>query len=1528
MKQSKKIAVILISILLLTAVLVSCKQETNGALSGNISDNMIIPPAENLIYSKNYKPVIICNEESKYSELLSEIQYCVYSTTYASPPIYTDSDQESTREIVFGKSEREVSKVAYKYLERLNREEGDISYLIYSDGSSVAIAFDEDIYGINAAATKAVDSIEKIFNGDDEIIIPKGTVAYNSFNALEYQEEIDAVKTEEQWKIFIQKANELGGDGEAIAAAVKDYYKMVCTDNVISWWANLYDPAVGGYYFSNSARNTEGFLPDIETTQQAIGQFESSGMFDDIDGNGAPGGYGKYMNGLPEWFRTQVVRFLKSLQDPETGFFYHPQWTKEEVNQHLSRRARDLNRAVGILHYFNSAPTYDTPNGDIGDGVLWSDYTGTETTPSPTHLTGRLIYASTETLAVSKVVPTAEAAIPSHMMSVSTFKAYLAEQLALNKAGKRSFYSIGNEIGSQVSQIQTRDKQLDPSGQTQPLGDVLIAWYTENQNPTTGLWDAGLTYDNTNAILKIGGTYTDFGYLFPNADLAFESCVQLLTTDEEPDAIVEVYNVWYAISNLMINVDKCATSEADRNYANEVRLKLLEMAPEAIILSARKQLAFKHEDGSIGYTVGQNCVTSQGMRVAPPGDGEGDVNATVIGMGGTIGNCLKALGLDGYQPGYFTKADRLKYLSILENLGPVIKNDVDVPIDYEDFDNEDVGNAPTNVEMKNQVGGSILVVDRVGGERGDHALEFDHKDGYETFNINSQSGALTASCFIFETDMMVKDAVYSTAAGDETTIIQLLMQPGVYMIAVKIDSNGNVKLMESSSNSWKNAKEQDIGVSAEMGEWFKLKIMYFIGDHDTVRIKVFFNNGLVAVTDNYYDSEGIKLTGIGTPKDVMDYVTITGLSSSTAVIDFDNMACYKTMDTYKRVPASGKQPAINIDPPDREQIIYDFDDGNIPEDFTVSGAQDRVVAESGALKVSGDAENPAKIILPINIRFGSAKCVVLDTDIIVGVGASGTIGRIYFTENAENKTPLACFDIAVVEIDGVDYTVLVEAPDGKPGAQISGTAIKLGGAFNLRMEYYEAEKTTLIYINGNLVNFSGSTCKNAEKYTARTLVVTSVAGASFDMTFDNFIFEKDVLEFKNTTTSEDYPRVEHSFDVLPNGATVTGNTDVKDGALVIGNPGDSFILPLNDRNVVTSAVISSFKITSDGYYASYIFTILDAAGTDIISFMVDVSENSIEIYEYYSGKRGIRLCTVELREASFTIDFKYYYKESVMNIFVNGNGVAATSVTDLYDRDYLTPTAIKIRKTAGVGIFKITECYAERAIELYSKITTAAADTPEIENTLTFESSSYENYPKVVTHALGTGSRLAIKAMMVGGVPSKTLAFTTTTGNNDSVYFSLQDSNKVNGATVLVYEADMLFDIAAGAPNAGVEIYFRKGSNYNARYILYFDESNTNNRLGDWWLSAGGKDKPLGVKENERFKIRFEYTVTDGTVVANIFVNGNYLGSCTRDGADIAVEEMDRIVFYTQGAMNGTVYFDNVKFYQTKELTPITANTP
>lgn len=1532
-----KFWLLLIVLSMLICIFASCKNSSsdsqNGVQGGNANDGSDsgaadAPNVPNLIFDYNNPPTLVCNDPEALADAISEVQFAVYYITYRTPSPVSDSTPKAAHEIVFGQSNREISKKAYTYLNRIEKEDEDVAYLIYSDGSSIAIAFHEDRYHINAAAFRAAEAFADVCRNKEYVAIAKGTVDSLVFDALEYQEELDAAETEAQWKIFERAVNDLGGDGAAVTAAVKDYYARVCTDDIVSWFANLYDPVTGGFYFSNGARNTPGFLPDAESTSQAIGELQSSGMLDKF----VESPEGLYIAGLPEWFRNQIVAFLKGLQDPETGYFYHPQWSKEEVNAHLSRRSRDMTKSCGLLKSFGSAPTYNTPSGVQGDGITKEQFLKENSTSPISALTGKLSDTGSF-VAVSKVVPTASVAVAPHLVSDKTFKAYLAEQSALNAAGKRSFYAIGNEIGSQVSEIKTRDKALAEMGETYSLGKILIEWYNEHQDKETGLWDKGVNYDATNALLKIVGTYDEFGSIFPNADLALQSCLTMAVSEDEALTVCYVYNIWFAIEELIDNVNKYSVSADEKAYANSVRKTLLDMAPEAIRISAEKQLQFKKKDGSFAFTAEGNCLTSQGLRVGVPGDEDGDVNATVICLGGTIGRCLTTMGVGHYAPGFYTEADRLRFIAILEDLGPVIKDDINVPIVYEEFDNEPVGNEPLNISIENPKSGSLTVIrDPLGENSDDQAVQFVNNAGdYETVHIGCQSNTLTASCFVFESDFLVK------SSSKDATFTQFYLQDAVYMINVA-EENGKIKLIETSSSSWATAKQQDLLVRLDFNVWNKIKIEYYLGDHYSVRIKVFVNDQLIAITDNYYDKSGEKLTGEGTPKDRMDFVSIIGLSSAESVVLYDNMACYKNGNVYKAPTANEKQPPINVDPPERDLVVYDFEKETIPQDFTVTANDGTVVRDvvsgDGVLKISGVSDKgktPSILSLPINVRFGRARCAVLDTNISVSQNASGTVSRFYFTESALNATPVFCFDLAVKEINGEKRVVIVEAPDGKASNMVDGIALALGEEFNLRVEYFEQETTALIYINDRLAGISGAACKNAAKYSATTLIMTGVAGNSYDITFDDLIYEKDTIEF-SSSDPDGKDRVEHSFKKLPEGAVLSGGAEITDRGLKLGALNASIKLPLEDRNSVASAVAFSAKLYSGEVKnapSSYVFTLADKAGLEIISFLIEITDDEVCVYEYYAAGKGTLIGTVPLLVNDFTLEFVYYYKQAVCNVKINGEAAGVTALTHLYDRDDLAPEYLYIKQISDATI-TITKCYAERALMIYKAQAAVNPEKPAEDVKLTFDTSSFGNLPTGITTNIATTAQVAIKALMNNGAPNKVLSFYTAPGNNDTLTFDMHSSKKLENAVATVFETDIFLDSTPTSSNSGVELYFRSSTGTNAYRIgLYFNE--------DDFIEASDYKNPSvtysvnwAVKEEERFTLRMEYIVKDGVMKVNLFVNGEYVGTSSRCYQDspIAVPDITRIAFYTINATDGTIYLDNTTLYHTLAPTEIPERKP
>lgn len=143
-----------------------------------------------------------------------------------------------------------------------------------------------------------------------------------------------------------------GGDADKIIDALGDL-RSIYKKETIEWLAGLYSPEVGGFYYSYSAKDGEGFLPDVESTVQVLNYLLHTGLI-------------KSFSELPEPMKRQIRSFVLSLFDPEDGYIYHPQWGKG-INE--ARRGRDLRWASGIankLGFSFPAPTAIERRGSVG----------------------------------------------------------------------------------------------------------------------------------------------------------------------------------------------------------------------------------------------------------------------------------------------------------------------------------------------------------------------------------------------------------------------------------------------------------------------------------------------------------------------------------------------------------------------------------------------------------------------------------------------------------------------------------------------------------------------------------------------------------------------------------------------------------------------------------------------------------------------------------------------------------------------------------------------------------------------------------------------------------------------------------------------------------------------------------------------------------------------------------------------------------------------------------------------------------
>lgn len=482
----------------------------------------------------------------------------------------------------------------------------------------------------------------------------------NDDSFSEYYKSEDEKYSKEAWQSL---KDNLGKENEDLFLALKDYY-TVFDPNVVVWLANLYDPKIGGLYYSNSGRDTEGYAPDVESTAQGFSIIPRSGMAY-LYGNA-------YKNVLPRDMLDEVGRYIKSLQEPN-GFFYNYQWSKE--SHVTSRLSRDLSSSLGILGYCGMRPTYNAPTGEKGDGIV---------IPLPNGV--RRKEATREELeknAPNVNVSNKESSHFEFLENCDAMKKYL-ESLKENK-GSLGWYYVGSTVNTLMRQVKARDNKLREEFYSDPenadkefygLRETIIDFFNENQDPESGHWEKEEGYLAVNAILKITGVYNQaeaeihYGEKLVNAAFGV-----VLSPDDGMTAIVDVYNPWSAVGGIIANLARYGREEiidgvllSKEERAERLRKYVKKSAVEAVHATKHKLSVFKKSDGSFSYTPKYSSPRSQRMPVAVPNSEEGDVNATELAINATTRAMFSTLELDNYRVNVFGACELKLYLDTVERI--------------------------------------------------------------------------------------------------------------------------------------------------------------------------------------------------------------------------------------------------------------------------------------------------------------------------------------------------------------------------------------------------------------------------------------------------------------------------------------------------------------------------------------------------------------------------------------------------------------------------------------------------------------------------------------------------------------------------------------------------------------------------------------------------------------------------------------------------------------------------------------------
>ena len=901
----KKILLLTLSLLLILAMCVSCNKkdgETKPSDDTNTpsGDNTDTPPSGNLVWSENTSTLILVSDSDNYG-ILEVLSTHVYETSGKIPQVKGADVEGDYGRIIVGDNGSDIAKKAYKKLDDYANLQGLFdskrsAWLIWSENGTIVIAYSDLL-----AKKDAIDYIAK--NYTTAAFGPgNGTLSKAMFDIEEY---LTVLRETEQAPYMQELGKILGAD--ALEAFKKLY--SIYDEDLYVWLANLWCPDNGGFYYSASARNNEGFLPDLESTGQALKIMDNAGLSVALGGS--------WQKMLPADIAEKLVKFAYDMQ-AEDGYFYHPQWG---TGISTSRRGRDAGWAKTILSGLGATPKYPYLSGI--------------TTPTASlHLTASLKGGSSAGL-VSKVVATA--ASNSKYESEASFIAYL-DSLKFNE----NSYSAGNVINSTTSEIKKAG-----------YWETLRKYLTDHQNPENGLWEDEVTYQSVNGLMKL---CTCFGSSYPNAEKALESAMQILMRpiDDELTGITYVYNPWVAIANLLHAVsDETKTT---------LRQMLRDNAKEIFLMTAEKLSAFAKDDGGFSYLRDYSSPFSQDSLVAVSGSVESDVNATTIAIS-TVVKYMEEV-LDLKFPPLYSRYEGIYFVDTLTSMGTIIKDsllakDPEV-ITFDEYEDDDIkvdANVVTNPHpaVENRIGDAetdgseyiwfeAALVPNPKKEAGntDYVLYAGDKtrpadSGHDKLIAEAASSTVFSvtnlgapgNCYVFEADMLFGGSESSTSPVAQLNFVRdtgksPLISAWVDFYQYTRGGQNYLRIQEYFAGA-DGVKDTEVVAGIPVDEWFKLRIeMYkdYSGEGGELKIKLkFFVNGkFVGVSDSGHYEKGAY-------KDfLVNAVKISYYRHTASSFYLDNIYVAKKNLTFEL----GKYESDAVERPVSDKKVYDFNDGSIP----------------------------------------------------------------------------------------------------------------------------------------------------------------------------------------------------------------------------------------------------------------------------------------------------------------------------------------------------------------------------------------------------------------------------------------------------------------------------------------------------------------------------------------------------------------------------------------------------------------------
>ncbi len=1123
----------------------------------------------------------------------------VFSAMKTLPVISSDSAQQQGNELVIGESSREISKRAYLRLNRLLEDnDGKRGWIIYSYEGSLCIAYDS-----KQSAELAASYVKETLLPHKTLVLDDGIVHEQTYDLMELADIQRQEMREEGFSLLDQTL------GKNAADELRMLYDLF-EPRMYLWLVNLYDPDIGGIYYSDSARDNEGFLPDLESTVQGFSLLSEIGIL--------PHGY---TNDLPADMKEKILEFAISLQ-AEDGYFYHPQWG---TNIQISRRGRDLGWAKRIINGLGGTSKYPLPGENV------------ELSPSSYALTAPL--GEGAALAASRLVAVAESennsTLPPHLQSLDNFKSYL-DGLDFETRS----YIVGNDLAAQHNEIRAAGEEYI---------DYLVKYLSDRQNPENGLWEEKVTYSSVNGLMKLSSVFWYFGATMPYAEKALESAVEMaLHTDlgafsESDIHVCSVYNPWVAMNNVLKAV------EASRGEAAMLVLRegLLEKAPELIKMTRIKIAPFRKLDGGFSYLKDTCSPGSQGVPTAVEGTAESDVNGTAIASTGITDTMEEVFGVK--LPEYFCELDREIAMEALENLGSVVKNPPEV-IEPETFDHwsEELVKSETQNGVITNLGATatVRVNDRdldeetnkykwfattvvknpsEGAKPTDYVLKVNTflRPGEEKTKAESASSvrfdirptSRTGDCYTYDADMMVASTEGSSVVGQLFFFSK--KDANCFSLNFTTYTAGGKQYLRIGENyqGLDGKKDANIVDKIPVGEWFNFRIEIYRGrdesSNTTVNALIYINGeykgwcdaGWVLGSNNYFSANPIEVASFSCYR------------HAQSEIYFNNVLCEKIKKDYVAPPAKPLNDGI-----------YDFTDEPLGEscpngaDTIVQGGEMAVVEVDGNKvfryqDTSESKSNAMKFDLS-EITLEGSNAYLYESEVTINSTANNDMTFGFLND----KGSIILNTSVVLTAKGDKYELVVTSmsdDDSKNGVRLAKTTV--GSSFKYAIAYFPDNGVYNMIIDGKVVAaYDGMYTQSSMK--VGTSWFWSSGSALLDAYFDNIKVVPAILGYVVPEVGEEDTNTPY-YGIYNFEGEDIGTAD-PEGATVVTRPETTTAVADHDGNKVWHMVNPG---TASSLALQLAFAKEPLEGANAYLYETDIKINSIGIGSDESAYLELRI---------------------------------------------------------------------------------------------------------------------------------------------------------------------------------------------------------------------------------------------------------------------------------------------------------------